>query len=183
MNAYELIDKIGSCRNDEPYFQEIENEMIRCHELCSKLMTMELVDPKYKEYMDLLFGKDTTGLSIVPPFYCDQAKRIKFGKNIVINANVTFFPIGIIELEDNVLIGPDVKIITVNHDLKDRQHLFHFGKVVIKENAWICTGSIICPGVTIGKNSVVAAGSVVTKDVPDNVMVGGNPAKFIKKID
>ena len=81
-----------------------------------------------------------------------------------------------------MLIGPEVKITTVDHDLNDRHNLFHFGKVTIKENTWICIGAIICPGVTIGKNAVVAAGSVVTKDVPDNVVVGGVPAKVIKKI-
>ena len=81
-----------------------------------------------------------------------------------------------------MLIGPEVKITTVDHDINDRHNLFHFGKVTIKENAWICIGAIICPGVTIGKNAVVAAGSVVTKDVPDNVVVGGVPAKVIKRI-
>lgn len=85
-------------------------------------------------------------------------------------------------IEDNVLIGPEVKITTVNHDLYDRHNLFHFGKVTIKENAWIGIGVVICPGVTIGKNAVVAAGAVVTKDVPDNVVVGGIPAKVIKNI-
>ena len=183
MEAYEIIDKTGSCRNDEPYFKDIENEMIRCHELCNKIRLMELVDPEYKKYLDELFCRDTTGITIVPPFYCDQAKRMKFGKNITINVNATIFPIGSLEIEDNVLIGPDVKIITVNHDLKDRLHLFHFGRVVIKENAWIGAGAIICPGVTIGKNSVVGAGAVVTKDVPDNVIVGGNPAKIIRELD
>ncbi len=66
--------------------------------------------------------------------------------------------------------------------LHDRHNLLHFAKVTIKENAWICIGAIICPGVTIGKNAIVAAGAVVTKDVPDNVVVGGNPAKIIKKL-
>jgi hypothetical protein len=105
-----------------------------------------------------------------------------FGKNITINKGATIISPGKVVIEDNVLIGPDVKIVTVDHDLNDRHNLFHFGKVTIKENAWICIGAIICPGVTIGKNAVVAAGAVVTKDVPDNVMVGGNPAKVIKRI-
>lgn len=78
------------------------------------------------------------------------------------------------------MIGPDVKIATVNHDLADRHHQFYFGKATIKKNAWICMGAIIRPGVTIGGNAVVAAGAVVTKDVPDNAIVGGNPAKIIK---
>ncbi len=75
-----------------------------------------------------------------------------------------------------------LKIATVDHDLYDRHNLFHFGKVTIKDNAWICIGAIICSGVTIGRNAVVAAGAVVTKDVPDNVVVAGNPARIIKKI-
>ena len=86
-------------------------------------------------------------------------------------------------IEDDVLIGPDVKIISVNHDLYDRHNKILFKKVTIKRNAWICAGAIICPGVTIGENSVVGAGSVVTKDVDDNVVVAGNPAKFIKNIE
>ncbi|MCR5240321.1 MAG: hypothetical protein K6E15_09225 [Prevotella sp.] len=86
------------------------------------------------------------------------------------------------EIDDSVLIGPEVKIATVDHDLYDRHNLFHFGQVTIRENAWICIAAVICPGVTIGRNAVVAAGAVVTKDVPDNVVVGGNPARIIKKI-
>ena len=123
-----------------------------------------------------------TGVSIVSPFYCDNGCRVKFGKNITINKGATFLSPGIIEIEDDVLIGPDVKIATVNHDLNDRHHQYFFKKVTIKKNAWICIGAIICPGVTIGENSVVGAGAVVTKDVPDNVVVGGNPAKIIKQI-
>ena len=80
------------------------------------------------------------------------------------------------------MIAPEVKITTVDHDLSDRHNLFHFKKVTLRENAWICMGAIICPGVTIGRNAVVAAGAVVTKDVPDNTVVGGNPARVIKTI-
>jgi acetyltransferase-like isoleucine patch superfamily enzyme len=107
---------------------------------------------------------------------------MSFGKNIVINKGATILSPGRVVIEDNVLIGPEVKIVTVDHDLHDRHRLFHFGKVTIRENAWICIGAIICPGVMIGRNVVVAAGGVVTKDVPDNVMVGGNPARIIKTI-
>ena len=104
------------------------------------------------------------------------------GKNVVINKGTTILSPGRVVIEDNVLIGPEVKIATVDHDLYDRHDLFHFGQVTIRENAWICIGAIICPGVTIGRNAVVAAGAVVTKDVPDNAVVGGNPAKIIKTL-
>ena len=104
------------------------------------------------------------------------------GKNVTINKGATILSPGKVVIEDNVLIAPEVKITTVDHDLYDRHNLFHFGQVTIKENAWICIGAIICPGVTIGRNAVVAAGAVVTKDVPDNVVVGGIPARIIKQI-
>ena len=82
-----------------------------------------------------------------------------------------------------MLIAPRVCIATVNHDVNYRHRFFTYHKVTIGKNVWICTNATICPGVTIGENSVVAAGAVVTKDVPENVIVGGNPAKFIKNIE
>lgn len=181
--VYELIDKTGSIRKDNPLMHILEEEMIRSHALCLKISSMKPTDPGYKELLEDLFqSKIDDSVAIVSPFYCDCGRRMKFGKNIIINAGATILSPGIVELEDNALIGPSVKIVTVDHDLNDRHNLFHFGKVTIKDNAWICIGSIICPGVTIGKNSVVAAGSVVTEDVPDNVMVGGIPAKIIKEL-
>ena len=156
--------------------------MARSHTICQKISNMTLEDESYRDLLNELFeNRINDSVSIVSPFYCDVASRLVLGKNITINYGCTFISAGLIVLEDNVLIAPNVRIATVNHDYNDRLNTYHFKKVVIKENAWICIGSIISPGVTIGKNAIVAAGSVVTKDVPDNVMVGGNPAKFIKK--
>ena len=180
---FEVVDKYGQARDDEPYFEDGLKEIIRSHELSLKISSKKPTDPDYRDLLKELFQSDIDeSVSIVSPFYCDNGARVKFGKNITINKGATFLSAGILEIEDDVLIGPDVKIATVNHDLKDRHHQYYFKKVTIKKNAWICIGAIICPGVTIGENSVVAAGAVVTKDVPDNVVVGGNPAKVIKKI-
>ena len=180
---FEIVDKYGEARDDEPYFEDGLKEIIRSHELSLKISSKKPTDPDYRDLLDELFQcKLDETVSIVSPFYCDNGCRVKFGKNITINKGATFLSPGIIEIEDDVLIGPDVKIATVNHDLNDRHHHYYFSKVTIKKNAWICIGAIICPGVTIGENSVVAAGAVVTKDVPDNVVVGGNPAKVIKEI-
>lgn len=180
---FEVVDKNGEARNDETYFEDGLKEIIRSHDLSLKISNKRPTDPDYKGLLDELFQtKIDDSVSIVSPFYCDNGCRVKLGKDITINKGATLLSAGIIEIKDGVLIGPDVRIATVNHDLKERHHKFYFKKVTIKKNAWICIGAIICPGVTIGENSVVAAGAVVMKDVPDNVVVGGNPAKVIKEI-
>ena len=181
---FEIIDATGSGDKQDPRMRNIEAEMIRSHALCLKISSKKPTDPDYKSLLEELFQceiDDST--AIVSPFYCDCGCRMTIGKNVIINKGATILSPGKVEIEDNVLIGPEVKIATVDHDFYDRHNLLHFGKVTIKENAWVGIGAIICPGVTIGKNAVVAAGAVVTKDVPDNVVVGGNPARFIKELD
>ncbi len=180
---FEVVDKYKMARDDDAYFEDGLKEIIRSHELSLKISGKKPTDPDYRDLLNELFQtKLDESVSIVSPFYCDNGCRVKFGKNITINKGATFLSPGIIEIEDDVLIGPDVKIATVNHDLNDRHHQYYFKKVTIKKNAWICIGAIICPGVTIGENSVVGAGAVVTKDVPPNTVVGGNPAKIIKHL-
>ncbi len=91
--------------------------------------------------------------------------------------------LGGITIEDDVLIGPKVSLITENHPLNPEERKGLAGKpILIKKNAWIGANATILPGVTIGENAVVAAGAVVSKDVPDNTVVGGIPAKFIKNV-
>ena len=181
---FDLIDATGSGDKRDPRMRNVEAEMIRSHELCLKISSKKPTDPDYKRLLEELFQCEIDdSVAIVSPFYCDCGCRMTIGKNIIINKGATILSPGKVVIEDNVLIGPEVKITTVDYDLHDRHNLFHFGKVTIKENAWICIGAIICPGVTIGKNAVVAAGAVVTKDVEPNTIVGGVPAKVIKKIE
>lgn len=118
------------------------------------------------------------------PFYTDFGRHITLGKNIFINQNVTFVDLGGITIEDNVLIGPMSRLITVNHltaPAKRRGMLV--SPVLVKRNAWIGANVTILPGVTIGENAIVAADSTVTKDVPKNVIVAGSPAKVLKLIE
>ena len=120
-------------------------------------------------------------VEIMLPFYTDFGKHIKFGKNIFINIGVMFTDLGGITIEDKVLIGPGAKLLSVNHSIDpEKRRGIIASPILIKENAWIGANATILPGVTVGKNSIVAAGAVVTEDAPDNVIVGGVPAKIIK---
>lgn len=122
-------------------------------------------------------------VALFPPIYINYGKNVSLGKNVFINFNCTFLALGGIVIEDNVLIGPDVKLLSEGHPLEaaERQSLVP-GKIVIKQNAWIGAGAIILPGVCVGENAVVAAGAVVTKDVPANTIVAGIPATVVKSI-
>lgn len=120
---------------------------------------------------------------VFTPLYINYGKHTKIGKNVFINFDCTFLDLGGITIEDNVLIAPKVCLLLEGHptSIENRQSLIP-KPIHIKKNAWIGAGATILQGVTIGENSVVAAGAVVSKDVPDNTIVGGIPAKIIKKI-
>lgn len=117
------------------------------------------------------------------PFHTNFGRHITLGKNVFINHGCSFLDLGGITIEDDVLIGPKVCITTENHpiDPLKRKNL-DLKKVVLKRNCWIGANVTILPGVTIGENSIVAAGAVVNKDVPNNSIVAGVPAKEIKKL-
>ncbi|MDB5706068.1 MAG: galactoside O-acetyltransferase [Sphingomonas bacterium] len=121
---------------------------------------------------------------LIPPFYTTGGQEIRVGRNVFINQNCTFYDLGGLDIADDVMIGPNVSIITSGHPLDPAQRrAVTIGKPIsIERNVWIAAGATIIGGVTIGENSVVAAGSVVTKDVPPNVLVGGNPARVIRAI-
>ena len=135
-----------------------------------------------KAFADLFKGSVPKGLTILAPFQIDFPLQMSFGKNVFINHSFTAMSIGGIDIEDNVQIGPNVTIVTDNHDLNDR-YVLKCKPVRICRNAWIGACVSIMPGVTVGNNAVVAGGAVVVKDVPANSVVGGNPAKVIKYIE
>ena len=121
--------------------------------------------------------------TVLAPFSTNFGKHTRIGNNVFVNHGCSFLDLGGITIEDDVLIGPQVKLVTENHpvDPANRKSL-DLKSIVVKKNAWIGAGSVILPGVTIGENSIVAAGAVVTQDVPSNTIVGGIPAKHIKHI-
>ncbi len=143
---------------------------------------------KVDERMDIvkdLFGSTGKNIFMEQPFMCDYGYNIHVGENFYSNHNFMVLDCNTIKIGDNVMIGPNVKIFAAGHpvDAEIRISGLEFAQSInIGDNVWIGGGSIINPGVNIGNNVVVASGSVVTKDVLDNVIVGGNPAKVIREI-
>lgn len=178
--VYQLMEQGGPTDIREEYFQEAADEMIRARTLCAKANAVLPNDTAYIGYLEKLFGTSLEDVRILTPFICDFGNRVKFGKGVFINHSAILSASGGIEFEDGVMIAPGVRIATINHDMNERHSIYTYGKVVIKKNAWIGMNVTICPGVTIGKYSVVGAGAVVTKDIPDYAIVGGVPAKIIR---
>jgi acetyltransferase-like isoleucine patch superfamily enzyme len=132
-----------------------------------------------------LIGKEVDkSFLLIPPFYTAGGDEIRVGRQVFVNQNCTFYDLGGLDISDDVMIGPNVSIITTGHPLEPSQRrTATIGKpIVIEKGVWIAAGAIIIGGVTVGERSVVAAGSVVTKDVPANSLVGGNPARVIRSI-
>lgn len=132
-----------------------------------------------------LFGTAKEGLCIESNFHCDLGFNIHVGNNFYAGYNCTILDMAEVIIGDNCLIAPNVGIYTAGHSISpvDRHKSGYALPITIGDNVWIGGGSVILPGVSIGDNSIVAAGSVVTRDVPANVIVGGNPARLMKKIN
>ena len=122
-------------------------------------------------------------VTVFTPLQINYGKHTKIGKNVFINFDCVFLDLGGITIEDGVLIAPNVSLLSEGHPIApEHRHSLTVGHIHIKKNAWIGANATILQGVTIGENAIIAAGSVVSKDVPDNTIVGGIPAKIIKNI-
>lgn len=123
---------------------------------------------------------------VKPPFYCDYGFNITLGNDVMLNYGCVLLDVCPITIGDKTLIGPNVQLLTACHSLdpKQREQDVEFGKPIkIGRNVWIGGGAIVCPGVTIGDNTVIGAGSVVTKSMPANVIAYGNPCRVQRRID
>lgn len=166
-------------------FTDINDEVINQNQQLLQKLNNEYHKPiETNQIISEITGKkidQTTEVRL--PFFTDYGRNISMGQNVFINSNVTMVDLGGIRLEDNVLIGPGSTLISVNHveDPKHRRDL-ELSPVLIKKGAWIGANVTILPGITIGENAIVGAGSIVTKDVDDATIVIGNPAKKIRKI-
>lgn len=170
-------------RLDDALYPKVQAVVTRTIKLNAKLNTSEDVEQIRKNLSEIIGSEIDASTIVFVPFYTNFGRFISIGKNVFINHACSFLDMGGITIEDNVLIGPKVNLITENHPLNpdDRKTLI-CKPVVIKRNAWIGAAATILPGVTIGENSIVAAGAVVTADVAPNTIVGGIPAKIIKSI-
>ena len=129
---------------------------------------------------DLFEGRFPQSACIIPPLQIDFACQMNIGEGVFINHSLTCMSAGGITIDEGVQIGPEVCLVTTNHNLEERM-VIQCKPIHICRGAWIGARALILPGVTIGENAVVAGGAVVTKDVPADTAVGGNPAKVIKE--
>lgn len=132
-----------------------------------------------------ILGKSGDGTFINPPFYCDYGSHIEVGDNFFANYNCSIIDVAKVTIGNNVMLAPNVAIYTAGHPIHpdSRNSAYEYGiKVTIGSNVWIGGNVVINPGVTIGDNVVIGAGSVVTRDIPANVVAVGNPCRVMKQI-
>lgn len=154
--------------------------------LTQELNTVDRRDfDKIRSIVNRLFGKSDETTFVNPPFYCDYGSNIEVGKNCFINYNCVILDNAKVKIGDNCLIGLNVAIYTAGHTMHpDARSLgYEYGiDIIIGDNVWIGGNAVLCPGVHIGANVVIGAGSIVTKDVPDWSFAAGNPCRVIRKI-
>ena len=166
---------------------EILEEITKTKDLCYEYNQVRPSDSvAQNEILEKIFQKRYENIKIWSPFQCFHGKNIKIGQNFFANHNFIVIDMCEVIIGNNVMIGPNVTIITANHPKspKQRKENLEFGaKVVIEDDVWIAAGVTICPGVTIGNNSIIGAGSVVTKSIPENVVAYGIPCRVTEKIE
>lgn len=181
------VEKLDAGLEYDFWDKDVAGRKLRAIEMCEKLNAISVRDEAAREpVIRELFGAVGENVSINTGFNCDYGLNIKVGKNFLTNYNVTILDIMPVTIGDYVMIGPNTLITTVNHPIKPmgrRKHLGIGKPVTIGNDVWIGGNVTILPGVNIGNNVIIAAGAVVTKDMPDNCIVGGVPAKKIKDIE
>ena len=166
----------------KPFMEEMNRTGTIVNEINKNWLSMMNDGTLYEKEAEMLDKPLGKNASFLPPFQIDLGCQITIGDNAFVNHSFTASAAGGIDIEEGVMIAPEVKILSINHDMKDKW-LITAAPVRIKKNAWIGANVTICPGVTIGENSVIGAGSVVSKSIPDNCIAVGNPARVIKSID
>ena len=170
----------------DPLDPELAHARERARDLCQALnATREGQSDERRRILRELFGAGGEDMWMQPPFFCDYGTNIRLGKKCFFNFNCVVLDVCRVEVGDYTLFGPAVQIYTATHpldaELRRRQE---FGKpVAIGSDVWVGGGAIICPGVRIGSKSVIGAGSVVTRDIPEGVFAAGNPCRVIRELE
>lgn len=186
MDIADVVEYINS--HKDPLLTEEMNDLImktcyRTHRLTTMLNNSYHEPEEIREILSDITGEPVPdSLNIFPPFYTDFGRNIHFGKNVFVNDCCHFQDQGGIFIGDNVLIGHNTVLATIDHDLDPRSRQNHYAPIHIGNNVWIGASAVITKGVSVGDNAVIAAGAVVTKDVPANVVAGGVPARIIKQL-
>ncbi len=165
--------------------EKVLAELQRCRRLLQQLNQTDWGDfQALARITEQLLGK-ANGAVLTPPFYCDYGTHIEIGRHFYANFNCTMLDVAPIKIGNNCLLGPNVSLFTAGHPLHPlpRTAGLEYGKpITLGDNVWIGGNSVICPGVRIGSNTVVGAGSVVLRDLPPNVVAAGNPCRVIRPI-
>jgi acetyltransferase-like isoleucine patch superfamily enzyme len=167
-------------------FDDPEYSRLRDVSFATRKLLLQLNQSANPEEMRSLLSQITgteidLSTAIFPPFHVNYGRHTKIGRNVFINFDCVFLDFGGITIDDGVFIAPKVSLLTEGHPLTpEKRHSLTVGPIHLQTNAWIGANATIMQGVTVGENAVVAAGAVVTKDVPANSVVGGIPARLIK---
>ena len=168
---------------DDP---ELEAEITRAARLSESFNASPADDPETRQtILRKLVGELGENVLVRPPFYVDYGYQISIGSGSVLNYGAVLLDVAPIVLGEDVQLGPSVQLLTPTHplDAETRRAKWEAGKpITVRDNAWLGGGAIVCPGVTIGENTVVGAGAVVTKDLPPNVLAVGNPASVVREL-
>lgn len=165
---------------------EIQSSLIHAKAVCARLQTMSIYDDDYRPVIEDLIPGIPASVTVCPPFRCDHGTGIQLGEGVFINYNCVFLDGGYIRIGKHTLIGPNCQLYTPQHPIdyiERREEKEYAHPITIGEDCWLGGGVIVCPGVTIGDRCIVAAGSVVTKDVPDDSLVAGNPATIKRRLN
>lgn len=173
-----------------PHFP-YDPELIRLRQQAKQMLfqlnyQLAPADSQRKLLLERLLGKCGDNLHINSPFFCDYGFNIEVGDNFFANHQCTILDSGKVSIGDNVMFAPNVSLYTVGHPLhyQQRNQGYEQAKaIIIKDNVWIGSSCVILGGVTIGENSVIGAGSVVTKSIPANSLAFGNPCRVIREIN
>ncbi len=180
------LDKMRSGQRYDYAAPEVDASLQHARGLCARLQTMTVQGADYRDVMEDLIPGFPKSSEIMPPFHCDHGSGISIGEHVFINYNCTMLDEGPIKIGNHVLIGPNCSFYTPQHpkDYRQRRNPTETGHpITVGDDTWLGGNVTVCPGVTIGSRCIIAAGSVVVGDIPDDCMAAGNPAVVKRRLN